>query len=724
MNTIKNGESKAMTLNNRLLIAMLLLAAVTIGAFSVALYLNTRHALMDGIDEKLRTAAFMARATLPADFHDTIVGPESLSDAKYQQIVDRYNTLCKTLGMEYLWSLMDVKGAIVFTTATSPDKDAKNRKHAAFFEKHSNPELYTGTFASMKPSYQINDDKWGRIRVVLVPFTDSIGRPYLFGASIRLTEVDRQLRQVVFNSSIISLALLVGTFGVSALLARTMTRPIKRLTETIQEIAEGNTEMIAEEHGSYEQIVLAGSFNRLNRTLQDNIAELKLSEETLLESKEELHEQNDELLVTEEMLRVQIEEYETGQKLLQEAKAAAEAANIAKSQFLNNMSHEIRTPMNAVTCLIELLLATELNEEQSNYARLIKQSGRKLVELISDILDLSMMEVHKIELKIRDFDLQAEISGTINILSLRAEEKGLNLDALIEADVPPFLKGDAGRLRQILVCLIDNAIKFTPIGSVTLHVCKDAEDDERLTLRFLVRDSGIGIAVDKRDIIFERFTQADGSTTRKYGGTGLGLNIARQLAELMGGTLGVDSEEGAGSTFWFTLVLERQGNNLHSAVAPLIERGARGDLKSDSQGQIPLIPSFKKGEVATRLLLAEDDQTAQLMTKALLEKYGYRVDVANNGIEALKLLEENDYSLVLMDCMMPVMTGYEATAVIRATDSMVRNHSIPVLALTANAMREDRDKCLTAGMDDYLAKPIEFADLLAMLEKWMVKVEG
>jgi signal transduction histidine kinase/ActR/RegA family two-component response regulator len=703
MNTMQNGESKAMTLNNRLLLAMLFLAAVTIGAFSVALYLNTRNALMNGIDEKLRTAAFMARATLPADFHDTVVGPESLSDAEYQQIVDRYNTLCKTLGMEYLWSLMDVKGTIVFTTATSPDKNAQNRKHAAFFEKHSNPELYTGTFASMKPSYQINDDKWGRIRVVLVPFTDSKGRPYLFGASIRLTEVDRQLRQLVFNSSIICLALLVGTFGVSALLARTLTRPIKRLTETIQGIAEGNTEIIAEEHGSYEQIVLSGSFNRLNRTLQGKIVELKLSEETLLDSKDELHEQNDELLVTEEMLRVQIEEYETGQKLLQEAKAAAEAANIAKSQFLNNMSHEIRTPMNAVTCLIELLLGTELNEEQIKYAGIIKQSGRKLVELISDILDLSMMEVHKIELKIRDFDLPAEISGTINILSLRAEEKGLNLKSLIEADVPPFLKGDAGRLRQILVCLIDNAIKFTPKGSVTLHVCKDAEDDKLLTLRFLVRDSGIGIAADKRNIIFERFTQADGSTTRKYGGTGLGLTISRQLAELMGGTLGVDSEEGVGSTFWFTVVLERQEG-----------KPDRSD-KSDKSDEKPL---------ATRLLLAEDDQTAQLMTKALLEKYGYSVDVANNGLEALKLLEENDYSLVLMDCMMPVMTGYEATAVIRALDSRVINHSIPILALTANAMREDRDRCLAAGMDDYLAKPIEFADLLAMLEKWMVKVEG
>jgi PAS domain S-box-containing protein len=278
MNSVKNGESKPMTLNKRLLFAMLLLAAVTTTVFSMTLYHEKRDALMEGMDEKLRTAAYMARATLPTDFHDRLTGPGSVSDAEYQLIVDRYNNLCTTLGMEYLWSLMDVDGAIVFTTATSPDKDAKNRKHAAFFEKHSNPELYTGTFASMKPSYQINDDKWGRIRVVLVPFKDTKGRPYLFGASIRLTEADKQMQRVVYTSILISLGLLVCTFGVGTLLARTMTEPIRKLTETIKAVAEGNTGMIAEKHGSYEQIVLAGSFNRLNRTLQDNIVELKRSE--------------------------------------------------------------------------------------------------------------------------------------------------------------------------------------------------------------------------------------------------------------------------------------------------------------------------------------------------------------------------------------------------------------------------------------------------------------
>jgi signal transduction histidine kinase/ActR/RegA family two-component response regulator len=392
---------------------------------------------------------------------------------------------------------------------------------------------------------------------------------------------------------------------------------------------------------------------------------------------------------------------------------SANTANAAKSRFLSNMSHEIRTPMNGIIGAIQLLEHTELTPEQRELVGIAKTSGIKLVYLLSDILDLSKIEEGKIELDISDFDLRPVISDTINLLLLQSREKGVKLTATIDTDVPTALKGDAGRLRQIIINLVGNAIKFTNKGFVTLHIQKDSEDEHNVTLRFLVHDSGIGIAANKLEQIFAPFSQVDSTTTRKYGGTGLGLTISRNLAEMMGGSVSVESVEGQGSTFWFTVVVGKQGEESlpdpHLPVAGFNSSPPSAGESGQGCFSAPVI----------RILLVEDDPDARKIVPKLLKYYGYQVDVAADGKKALQALEENEYALVLMDCMMPEMDGYEAIAVIRDQASVVRSHDIPVIALTGNAMKHDRDKCIAVGMDDHLTKPLLLSDMLAMLEKWL-----
>ncbi|MBN1904862.1 MAG: response regulator, partial [Deltaproteobacteria bacterium] len=530
-------------------------------------------------------------------------------------------------------------------------------------------------------------------------------------------------------------------------------------------------------------------------------------------------------------------------------KTKAEAASSAKSQFLSNMSHEIRTPMNGMIGITEILSGTGLTNEQRELLEIIRSSGNALLTIVNDILDYSKFEAGRFTLENIDFDLRSAMEEVNDLLSEKAKEKGLEYISNISPDVPSLLRGDPGRIRQVIINLISNAIKFTKQGKIQFEVSLISESKSNAVIQFSVMDTGIGIPHDKQAMIFDSFVQVDGSNTRRYGGTGLGLAISKQITEMMGGEIGLESDEGKGSRFRVILTLERQREKDKSAVsisaslkekrvlivsdtetgrnclmdymnkwgcaygaasdAPgaleelrfahdckspyeiaiidlqlsdmdgealganikkdpdlkninlimLASHGCRGDaarvknsgfsayltkpvdeaqlyeclsiitdrkreMKRESPVEIITRHSISEDKKRRlRILVAEDDTINQKIIISIMAKIGYMAKVVINGHEAIRALEQESYDLVLMDCQMPVMDGYEATAIIRSMDSKVKDHDVPVIALTGHALDGDMEKFIKAGLDDYLSKPVKPQELADMIDKWLSKQE-